>query len=90
MAGNHSNIQVEVCVDSVASATAAERGGAALVEFCGSPIEGGITPTAGIIEGTRTAVSIDLHVMIRPRGGDFRRSLNLVRAELMRVRGVAF
>jgi copper homeostasis protein len=64
-------LKVEVCVQGVASALAAEMGGADRVELCEDLAVGGVTPSAGAIAVTCSRLTIPVHVLIRPRAGDF-------------------
>jgi len=62
---------VEIVVYNIESALKAQEGGADRIELCDNPGEGGTTPSYGSIELVRQNVSLDVFVMIRPRGGDF-------------------
>lgn len=61
----------EVVVYNVVSALRAQEGGADRIELCDNPAEGGTTPSFAMIEQVRQNISMDVYVMLRPRGGDF-------------------
>ena len=61
----------EICANSAESCVAAQAGGAHRIELCASMPEGGTTPSFGEIRLARKLIDIRLHVIIRPRGGDF-------------------
>lgn len=62
-------VRVEISVESVAGARAAIAGGADRAELCAGLSDGGLTPSAALIE--LAAAEAEVHVLIRPRPGDF-------------------
>jgi copper homeostasis protein len=64
-------VKVEICVGDIVSAIAADTGGADRVELCDNLTVGGTTPSTGTIIESCRRLSIAVHVLIRPRAGDF-------------------
>jgi copper homeostasis protein len=64
-------VLVEACVDAIDAALEAEQGGAARLELCGELLQGGVTPSAGLIAAVWERIDIPLFVLVRPRTGDF-------------------
>lgn len=62
---------LEVCCYSMECALEAQRCGADRIELCAAPQEGGLTPSLGVLKTVRESVTIPVHPIIRPRGGDF-------------------
>jgi copper homeostasis protein len=62
---------VEVCVTSIESALIAQQAGADRIELCAELSLGGITPSYGLIKTVKERLDIPVHVLIRPRSGDF-------------------
>ena len=63
--------RLEIAANSLASANAARDGGAHRIELCASLGEGGLTPSQATIALAREALAIPIHVLVRPRAGDF-------------------
>ena len=61
----------ELCTYTRNACDIARRTGVERIELCAAPLEGGTTPSAGLIRYARSLPGLRLSVMIRPRGGDF-------------------
>lgn len=62
---------LEIAANSLASAMAAQEGGADRIELCENLGEGGTTPSHGTLSMARDKLRIPIYALIRPRGGDF-------------------
>jgi copper homeostasis protein len=63
--------RIEICVEGIDGLVAAQTAGADRVELCASLLEGGLTPSMGVVREALRVAKIPFHVIIRPRGGDF-------------------
>ncbi len=64
-------MKLEICASSYQSATNAQNAGAHRIELCSELALGGITPSYGLIKRVKDNLSIPVHVLIRPRSGNF-------------------
>lgn len=64
-------MKLEICANSYQSAINAQKASADRVELCSELSIGGITPSYGFLKEISKEISIPVHVLIRPRSGDF-------------------
>ncbi|ESZ04937.1 copper homeostasis protein CutC [Mesorhizobium sp. L48C026A00] len=62
---------IEICVEGIDGLLAAQAAGADRIELCASLVEGGVTPSFGMVRAALELATIPFHVIVRPRGGDF-------------------
>ena len=76
---------VEICANSFESAVAAQNGGADRIELCTQLAVGGLTPSRHLIKKVVSELSIPVHVLIRPRKGNFcysKKELNIMKNDI--------
>ena len=76
---------VEICANSFESAVAAQNAGADRIELCTQLAVGGLTPSHQLIKKVVSELSIPVHVLIRPRKGNFcysKEELNIMKNDI--------
>ena len=79
---------LEICVDSLASARAAVRGGADRLELCSALLAGGLTPYEVLLRQIKAESNIPVRCLMRPRAGDFLytpEELELLRLQILQL-----
>ncbi|PWW07694.1 copper homeostasis protein CutC [Mangrovibacter plantisponsor] len=84
---------LEICCYSLDCALVAQQSGADRIELCSAPAEGGLTPSAGLLQAVRRMVTLPVHPIVRPRGGDFcydEHSFEIMLDDISRMRDTGF
>ena len=90
---NQQNILLEICAANFASAQAASLAGADRIELCSALAVGGLTPSHALLEAVQHAFAIPVHVLVRPREGDFLYSdaeFQIMQAEILKIKQMGF
>ena len=80
---------LEICVDSLASARAAIRGGADRIELCSALAVGGLTPYEALLRQIKAESDIPVRCLMRPRAGDFlytSEELEMLRDQILQLK----
>jgi len=64
-------MKLEICANSYQSAFNAQNSGADRIELCSELSVGGVTPSYAVLKKVSKEINIPVHVLIRPRSGDF-------------------
>jgi len=85
--------KLEVCCYGVDCAMTAQQAGADRIELCAAPKEGGLTPSYGSLKLAREQITIPVHPIVRPRGGDFCYSsaeFDAMKSDVVAIRELGF
>ena len=81
----------ELCAEDIDACLVAREGGANRIELCSALSEGGLTPSHGLIRAAVTHSGLPVHVLLRPRGGDFvytNAEFDVMREDLRHIRSL--